>query len=65
MIRNLLQKVKPFLRGIEQYGKAFDVLSNVNPEVFKSAMGRRSHYPTCLLRLLPCSVSNVLSHTCS
>jgi hypothetical protein len=31
--RKLLQKIDPFLQGIEQYGKAFDILSNVKPEV--------------------------------
>jgi hypothetical protein len=37
--RNLLINVDPFLRGIEQYSKAFDVLSNVKPEVLSLLWG--------------------------
>ncbi|KAI9669080.1 MAG: hypothetical protein M1831_000672 [Alyxoria varia] len=31
--RRLLQKAKPFIRGLEQYGKALDVISNAKPEI--------------------------------
>jgi hypothetical protein len=37
--RNLLQKIDPFLRGIEQYEKALDIFSNVKPEVLSLLRG--------------------------
>ena len=37
--RNLMKKIDPFIRGIEQYGKAFDVIANSKPEVLGPLWG--------------------------
>ena len=37
--RKLLQKIDPFIRGIEQYQKAIDVLVNAKPEILSLIWG--------------------------
>ena len=37
--RKLIQRINPFIRGVEQYGKAFDVISNAKPEVLSLLWG--------------------------
>lgn len=37
--RKLVQKIDPFIRGIEQYQNAFDVLINAKPEILSLIWG--------------------------
>jgi hypothetical protein len=37
--RKLLQRINPFVLGIEQYGRAFDILSNVKPGILSLLWG--------------------------
>jgi hypothetical protein len=37
--RNLIQRINPFIRGVEQYGKAFDVITNAKPEILSLLWG--------------------------
>jgi hypothetical protein len=37
--RRYTKKIKPFLKGVEQYGKALDVFVNVYPEVLSLIWG--------------------------
>ena len=39
LTRRLLQKANPMLRGLEQYGKALDVITNAKPEVLSLLWG--------------------------
>lgn len=38
-IRKLILHMKPFVHGVEQYGKALDILTNAKPEILSPLWG--------------------------
>jgi hypothetical protein len=43
MTRAYLKKMDPFIKGVEQYGKALDVITNAKPEVLSLLWGGCSY----------------------
>jgi hypothetical protein len=63
--RDLIERINPFIRGVEQYGKAFDVITNAKPEVLSLLWGGARillHVRTMLMRLFNSACEKVMKN---